>query len=204
MSASSQVPAPIPEAVRHLKRLPGIGEKTATRLIYWLLRQESTVISDLSLALAGLTEGVRECATCCDFCATELCALCSNPRREDQVICVVEQPQDIVAFERSGEYRGRYHVLHGAISPLDGISPDALRIKSLLARIAEADTPIEEVILATNANVEGDATALYLGRLLQPLEIRTTRLAHGISVGTEIEYADAVSLARALQNRREL
>jgi recombination protein RecR len=122
--------------------------------------------------------------------------------RDDSLICVVEDPQDILAFERSGEFRGRYHVLHGAISPLDGVSPDALRIRPLLERLR--DGSVREVILATNPNVEGDATALYLGRLLEPLEVRVTRLAHGISVGTEIEYADAVSLARALQNRRAM
>lgn len=151
-------------------------------------------------ALLSLEEGVATCSQCCNLGASDPCMLCGDPRRARDTVCVVEHPQDILAFERSGEYRGLYHVLHGAIAPLDGVGPEQLRIRELLARIGSVD----EVILATDPDVEGDATALYLARLLQPLGVRVTRLAHGISVGTEIEYADAMSLARALQNRREL
>lgn len=193
---------PIRAAVQQLRRLPGIGEKSATRLVYWLLRAPQGTSADLAAALAALGDGVRECSRCCDLTASDPCRLCAMPSRDDSVVCVVEEPQDVLAFERSGEFRGRYHVLHGALSPLEGVGPDDLRIRPLLERLR--DGTVREVILATNPNVEGDATALYLARLLAPIEVRVTRLAHGISVGTEIEYADSVSLARALQNRQEL
>jgi recombination protein RecR len=192
---------PIREAVRQLRRLPGVGEKTATRLVYWLLRAPEGTARQLSDALGRLAAGVQECTVCCDWTSGPRCPVCASHSRDDALICVVEEPQDVLAFERSGEFRGRYHVLHGAISPLDGVTPDTLRIRPLLERLR--DGTVHEVILATNPTVEGDATALYLARLLGPLQVRTTRLAHGISVGTEIEYADALSLARALQNRTE-
>lgn len=191
---------PIARAVQQLKRLPGIGEKTATRLVFWMLNQQPGTAADIAGALAELEGGVHACSVCCNLTATDPCTLCSDTRRDPTIVCVVEQPQDVLAFERSGEFRGRYHVLHGAIAPLDGVNPDQLRIRELLARLDGVD----EVILATDPDVEGDATALYLARLLKPLDIAVTRLAHGISVGTEIEYADAVSLARAIQNRRAL
>ncbi len=191
---------PILLAVQQLRRFPGIGEKTATRLVYWLLRAPEGTAKDMAEALLTLAEGVCECAMCCNLTAQSPCRLCAQEHRSNAVICVVEEPQDVLAFERAGEYRGRYHVLHGAISPLDGITPDQLRVRPLLERLR--DGQVTEVILATNATVEGDATALYLARLLQPIGLKVTRPAHGISVGTEIEYADAVSLARALQNRQ--
>ena len=195
-------PDPIQEAIRQLRRLPGIGEKTAARLVYWLLRSADGVAGDLAKALSALGEGVQECEVCCDLTSRNRCRLCADARREGGAVLVVEQPQDVVAFERSGEFRGRYHVLHGAISPLDGVTPDKLRIRPLLERLRTGD--VTEVILATDPDVEGDATALYLARLLEPIGVKVTRLAHGISVGTEIEYADAASLARALQNRAEM
>lgn len=191
---------PIQRAVQQLKRLPGVGEKTATRLVFWMLNAQSGTAGAIGEALASLEQGVHACSVCCNLTAADPCRLCADTRRDPTLICVVEQPQDVLAFERSGEFRGSYHVLHGAIAPLDGVNPDQLRIRELLARL----DGIEEVILATDPDVEGDATALYLGRLLKPLDVKVTRLAHGISVGTEIEYADAVSLARALQNRRSL
>lgn len=192
---------PIRGAVQQLKRLPGIGEKTATRLVYWMLNAPQGMPTDLANALLALEDGITPCTTCCNLTARSPCPLCSDLKRVPTMICVVEHPQDVLAFERSGEFRGQYHVLHGAIAPLDGITPSQLRIKELVARV----TPeLEEVILATDPDVEGDATALYIARLLGPLGVKVTRLAHGISVGTEIEYADAVSLARALQYRREL
>ena len=190
---------PIRLAVQQLRRFPGIGEKTATRLVYWLLRAPEGTAPDIAAALVALGEGIQECSVCCNLTSENPCTLC-RADRDDEVICVVEEPQDVLAFERAGEFRGRYHVLHGAISPLDGVSPDSLRIRALLDRMR--DGTVTEVILATNPTVEGDATALYLARLLNPIEVRVTRPAHGISVGTEIEYADAVSLARALQNRQ--
>lgn len=194
-------PNPIQRAVHQLSRLPGVGEKTATRLVYWLLRSPKGTGREIGEALAALEDGVRECGSCCNLGADDPCRLCADDRRDATAICVVEQPQDVLAFERIGEYRGRYHVLHGAISPLEGVGPDDLRIRPLLERLR--DGTVREVILATDPNVEGDATALYLARLVKPIGVRVTRLAHGVSVGTEIEYADAVSLARALENRRD-
>lgn len=191
---------PIRGAVRQLKRLPGIGEKTASRLVYWMLNAPAGMPTDLANALLALEDGVKPCGICCNLTAATPCPICRDPKRGQSMICVVEHPQDVLAFERSGEFRGLYHVLHGSIAPLDGITPDQLRIRELLTRVVPG---VEEVILATDPDIEGDATALYLGRLLTPLGVKVTRLAHGISVGTEIEYADAVSLARALQYRRE-
>jgi recombination protein RecR len=189
---------PIREAVRQLRRLPGVGEKSATRLVYHLLRTPGAA-AGIAQALAALEGGVRECAVCCDFTADERCPVCVNGGRDPSTVLVVEHPQNVGAFERSGEFRGRYHVLHGALSPLEGITPDRLRVRALLDRLR--DGAVREVILATDPDVEGDATALYLARLLGPLGVEVTRLAHGISVGTEIEYADPLSLTRALQNR---
>jgi len=193
---------PIRRAVQQLSRMPGVGEKTATRLVYWLLRAPEGTGREIAEALIALEDGVKECGVCCNLTSRDPCRICADPDRDAAVLCVVEQPQDVLAFERSGEYRGGYHVLHGAISPLDGVGPDDLRIRALLERLR--DGSVTEVILATDPDVEGDATALYVARLLKPIEVRVTRLAHGLSVGTEIEYADALSLARALQNRRDL
>ncbi len=192
----------IRRAVVQLRRLPGIGDKTATRLVYWLLRAKRGTAGEIAQALSLLEEGVRECTVCCNLGGADPCPLCASANRDASIVCVVEEPVDVLAFERAGEFRGRYHVLHGALSPLDGIAPDALRIRQLLGRLG--DGVVREVILATNPTIEGDATALYLGRLLGPLGVKVTRLAHGLSVGTEIEYADAASLGRALYNRREL
>jgi len=191
---------PIRAAIVQLKRLPGVGEKTATRFVYWLLRKPE-IATAMARALSELEERVVECQHCCNLTTSNPCRLCSI-QRDDDILCVVEEPQDVLAFERSGEYRGRYHVLHGALSPLDGVTPDRLRIRPLLDRL-RGET-IREVILATNPTVEGDTTALYLGRLLEDTGIRVTRLAHGLSVGTEIEYANAISISRALKDRREL
>jgi recombination protein RecR len=195
---------PIRKAVRQLSRLPGIGEKSATRLVYWMLTQPGDVPAQLAAALSELGDSITECRVCCTLTTKEddPCSLCRRGDRHDGLILVVEHPQDVLAFERTGEFKGRYHVLHGALSPLDGITPDQLRIRPLLERLRTEE--VQEVVLATDPNVEGDATALYLARLLKPIGVRTTRLAHGISVGTEIEYADSVSLARAFEFRREL
>lgn len=187
-------------AVVQLARFPGVGEKTATRYVYWLLHQPPEVAQALADALVQLRAGVQECPTCRDLTDTTPCRRCADPRRDTTMICVVERPQDVTSLDGSGEYRGRYHVLHGAISPLDGVGPRELRIQELVARLEG----VAEVILAMDPDVEGDATALYLARLLKPLGVRVTRLAHGVSVGTPIEFADKVSLARALQGRREL
>jgi len=195
---------PIRRAVRQLSRLPGIGEKSATRLVYWMLTAPPGTIGPLAESLLDLERTITECASCHDLTTRDLdpCALCRRTDRDDTVILVVEHPQDIRAFERTGEFKGRYHVLHGAISPLEGVTPDQLRIRPLLERLR--GDRVREVILATDPNVEGDATAMYLARLFRPIGIRATRLAHGISVGTEIEYADSASLARALEYRRDM
>lgn len=191
---------PIRRCVQQLARLPGIGEKTAWRLTWWLLRADDELVTELSAAIGALKEGVVECERCCTIAAASPCATCSDARRDSRLICVVERPQDVTAIEGSGDFRGHFHVLHGAISPLDGLGPDQLRIRQLLARL----DGVHEVILATDPDVEGDATALYLARVLKPLGVQVSRLAYGISVGTEIEYADRVSLMRALENRRTL
>ncbi len=169
--------------------------------MYWLLRSPEGTVKNLAEALLAVAEGVRECSICCNLTALEPCAICAAHHRDEKLICVVEQPQDVLAFERSGEFRGTYHVLHGAISPQDGSTPDKLRIRPLLERLR--DGRVQELVLATDPDVEGDTTALYLSRLLHDIPVRVTRLAQGMSVGTEIEYADAMSLARALQNRRD-
>ena len=191
---------PVRRSVLALSRFPGIGEKTAQRLTWWLMRADSEIVEEISAAIGELQDAIEECDTCGILSGENPCLICIDPHRVDQLICVVERPQDVAAIERAGEYRGRFHVLHGALSPLDGVGPDQLRIQSLLSRLKD----VEEVILATDPDVEGDTTALYLAKLLAPLGIKTSRLAHGIAVGTEIEYADRVSLMRALENRREL
>ncbi len=194
---------PIEAAVRQLSRLPGIGRKTATRLVYWMLRAPQGTPGEFAAAIKGLEEGVVECELCCTFTSRERCELCQSEQRDDEILCVVEQPQDVLAFERAGEFRGRYHVLHGALSPLDGVTQDKLRIESLMERLGSQG--FSEVILAMDPDIEGDTTALYLSRRIeqQNLSVRLTRLAHGIAVGTEIEYANASSLSRAFENRRE-
>ena len=193
---------PLRSCVAQLSRFPGIGERTATRLVYWLLRQQPEVSAQIGEALCRLPEQVRRCTQCFDLSKGDVCAHCSDPRRDATIICVVERPQDIQAVENSGGFRGVYHVLDGAISPLDGVGPDQLRVRELLARLESG--VVTEVLVATDPDVEGDATALYLARILKPIGIRITRLAHGIAVGTELEYADRSSVARALENRREM
>jgi len=197
---------PFRRAVLQLARFPGVGEKTATRFAYWLLRQPPEVAEGLAEAIVNLRRTVQECARCRDLASDTLCRRCADLRRDATTVCVVERPQDINGLDGSGTYKGTFHVLHGALSPLDGVGPAELRIRELLARIGGTDggPPVAEVILATDPDVEGDATALYVAKLLKPLGVRVTRLAHGVSVGTEIEYADRVSLARALEGRREM
>jgi recombination protein RecR len=193
---------PLQRCVAQLARFPGVGERTATRLAYWLLRAPPAVAEEIAAAMVELRRDITECELCCDLVTSSPCSRCRDGHRDASVICVIEQPQDIPAIERGGVFCGQYHVLHGSISPLDGVGPEQLRIGPLIARIEAGE--VAEVILATDPDVEGDTTALYLARLLQPLGVRVTRLAHGIPVGTEIEYADKLSLARALQNRREM
>jgi recombination protein RecR len=184
-------------------KLPGVGEKTAQRLAFHVLKSPPEYARDLAAALLALREEVRLCSVCCNLTAQDPCPICKDPQRDGKLICVVESVPDLLAVERTREFRGRYHVLHGALSPLDGVGPDQLKIKELLARLAP-DSGVEEVIVATDPTVEGEATALYLHRLLKPLGVRVTRIAQGVPMGGDLEYADQVTLARALQGRREL
>jgi recombination protein RecR len=188
--------------IQELSKLPSIGEKTAARLAFHLLRSDKGLAEGLADALRSLKEQTRLCATCHGLTETDPCPICANGERAADIICVVEEPADLIAIERSRGFRGRYHVLQGALSPLDGVGPEDLQIGGLLQRL-RGDT-VREVILATNPTVEGEATALYLARLIKPLGVRVTRIAHGIPMGGDVEYADVVTLGRALDGRREM
>jgi recombination protein RecR len=195
-------PAPVARLIEALERLPGIGPKTAQRLAFHLLKQPAAVVRELAEALTDVKALVVHCSSCFNITDADPCRICGDPARDPGLLCVVEEPNDLMAMERTGEYRGRYHVLLGALSPLDGIGPDELKVRELLTRIE--GNHVREVILATNPNVEGDATALYLSKLLRPLGLRVTRIARGLPVGGDLEYADEVTLSRALEGRREM
>jgi len=188
--------------VAELSKLPGIGGKTAARLAFHLLRSSEQNVAALAEALIEMKQKVGFCRRCFHVAETELCQICSDPAREEQRLCIVQEPQDLLAIERSHAYRGRYHVLHGALSPLDGIGPDDLKIPQLCQRLEQE--PIEEVLLATNFSVEGEATAHYLARLFKERGLRVTRLAHGIPMGSDLEYIDAGTVQQAVNGRREL
>lgn len=188
--------------VAELAKFPGIGSKTATRLAFYLLRQPETVSQALAEALLEVKRRIRFCSRCFHITEQDPCPLCSDPARDGSLLCVVEEPQAVLAIERSRSFRGRYHVLHGALSPLDGIGPEALKIAPLLERLREGE--VREVLVATNFTVEGDATALYLARLIQPLGVRVTRLAYGIPMGSELEYVDEATVHRAVEGRRDI
>jgi recombination protein RecR len=188
--------------VDELGRLPGIGPKSAQRIAFYLLKAAPEDAKRLAQAVVEAKERVSWCRRCFNFAEGDLCVYCRDERRDPSVLCVVEEPRDIVAVERTQEYRGRYHVLLGAISPIEGIGPEQLKIKELLGRVN--DEGVQEVILATNPNIEGEATAMYLARLLKPLGLRVTRIASGLPVGGDLEYADEVTLGRALEGRREV
>jgi len=181
--------------------MPGIGRKTAQRLAFHLLRVSPAEVGALAEAMVDCRKNIRACSRCFSITEADPCAICADPRRDDALLCVVEQPSDVLAFERSGEYRGRYHVLDGVISPLEGIGPEDLRIRELLERLR--DGKVSEVILGTNPDLEGEATSLYLSKLIKPLGVRVTRIARGLPVGGDLEYADQVTLARALEGRRD-
>ncbi|KOV60311.1 recombinase RecR [Streptomyces sp. MMG1121] len=183
-------------------RLPGVGPKSAQRIAFHILQAEPTDVRRLAQALLEVKAKVRFCATCGNVAQEELCNICRDPRRDPSVICVVEEPKDVVAIERTREFRGRYHVLGGAISPIEGVGPDDLRIRELLARLA--DGTVTELILATDPNLEGEATATYLARMIKPMGLKVTRLASGLPVGGDLEYADEVTLGRAFEGRRLL
>ena len=195
-------PEPVARLIEALQRLPGIGPKTAQRLTFFLLKRPIDEVRELSASLVAVKERIVSCQSCFNVTDEDPCRLCADPRRDDRVLCVVEEPNDLLAMERTGEFRGRYHVLLGALSPLDGIGPDDIKVRELLARLDAGG--VAEVILATNPNVEGEATALYLAKLLRPLGLRVTRIARGLPVGGDLEYADQVTLSKALEGRREI
>jgi len=192
---------PIARLTALLAKLPGVGEKTAQRLAFYVLKSPPDYARDLAQALLALREEVRLCSSCCNLSAQDPCAICRDAQRDPRLICVVETVPDLLAIERTREFRGRYHVLHGALSPLDGVGPDQLKLKELLGRLGQG---VEEVIVATDPTVEGEATALYITRLVKPLGVKVTRIAQGVPMGGDLEYADQVTLARALQGRREM
>ena len=197
---------PIQDLIDELARLPGIGPKSAQRVAFHLLKVPAQDVRRLSEALVEAKEKVRLCQVCFNLADDELCVYCADARRDGSLICVVQEPPDVIALERTREFRGLYHVLQGAISPIEGIGPEDLRVAELLQRIRGTGAPgearVEEIILATNPNIEGEATAMYLARLLTPIGLRVTRLASGLPVGGDLEYADEVTLGRALEGRR--
>lgn len=197
---------PVQDLIDALSRLPGIGPKSAQRIAFHLLKVPREDALQLAAAISAVKERVTFCRRCYNIAegarGEALCAICADPRRDATVVCVVEEPRDVIAVERTGEFRGTYHVLHGAISPIEGIGPDQLRVKELLARLQPEG--VVEVILCTNPNIEGEATAMYLARLLTPLGVKVTRIASGLPVGGDLEYADELTLGRALEGRREV
>ncbi|HIW48353.1 MAG TPA: recombination mediator RecR [Firmicutes bacterium] len=192
----------ITQLIEELGRLPGIGGKSAQRLAFYLIHQPKERVEALAKAIVQAKAQVHYCSECCNFTDTDPCPICADPRRDRTTIMVVESPQDMAAYEKTKQYHGLYHVLHGAINPMLGVGPEDLKIRELLRRLNQGG--VEEVILATNPNVEGEATAMYLSRLLKPLGVRVTRIANGVPVGSDLEYIDEVTLSRALEGRREM
>ncbi|MDI6710770.1 MAG: recombination mediator RecR [Thermoanaerobacterales bacterium] len=193
---------PVARLIEELSRLPGIGPKTAQRLAFHLVAAPPEAAANLAQAILEAREKLGRCSVCANITDEDPCALCRDPGRDRRLICVVEQPRDLVALEKAHGYRGLYHVLHGSLSPMDGVGPQNLTIDRLLARVREGG--VDEVIVATNANLEGEATALYLAKVLRPLGVRVTRLAYGLPVGADLEYADGRTLARAIEGRRDV
>lgn len=194
--------AAITRAVEEFERLPGIGPKSAQRIVFWLLNTDDDTALRLADAIREVKETVHFCPQCFNYAEGELCEVCANADRDATILCVVEQPRDIMSIERTGSFRGLYHVLGGVISPMDGIGPEELHVRELMARLA--DGVVAEVLVATNPNVEGETTATYLSRLIKPIGVRVTRLASGLPVGSDLEFADEVTLSRSIQSRHEL
>ncbi len=194
--------APLGRLYEHLRKLPGIGSKTALRLAYHVIDMSEEQVRELAEALVLAKKEIKTCKLCHNLSAGELCDVCRLSERDRTVICVVEQPQDVAALERSRGYGGLYHVLHGVLSPLDGVGPDSLKLRELVERSGRDD--VKEVIVATNSDVEGEATAVYIAKLLKPLGINVTRIAHGLPIGGDLEYADELTLSRAMENRRTM
>ena len=192
---------PVQDLIDELGRLPGVGPKSAQRIAFYLLKLPKGDAQQLATAIVEVKERIGFCGTCWNISESDLCGLCADPQRQTGSLCVVEEPKDVIALERAG-FRGRYHVLQGALNPMEGIGPEQLRIRELMSRIS--DEEVQELILCTNPNIEGEATAMYLSRQLQPLGIKVTRIASGLPVGGDLEYADELKLGRALEGRREL
>ena len=193
---------PISRLIRELSKFPGIGEKTATRLAFQILKASSEDVHALAGSILAVKEKIKFCSVCSNITDIDPCALCGNEVRGKDVICIVENPQDLAAIEKTGEFRGQYHVLHGVLSPLDGIGPDELKLEGLVERVVKGE--VREVIVATNPKVEGEATALYIAKLLKPFGVMVTRLAQGLPMGGELEYFDAATVSKALQGRRTI
>ncbi len=197
-----QYALPIANLIDQLSKLPGIGRKTAQRLAFFILDMENSEAEKLANSIIQAKEDIKLCSVCCNLTDVDPCNICSDTSRDKSLICVLENAKDVIAMERSKEYKGEYHVLHGVISPMDNIGPNDIRIKELLQRLSSDD--VKEIILATNPTVEGEATALYIAKIIKPLGIKVSRIAHGIPVGADLEYFDEVTLSKAMENRRQL
>lgn len=193
---------PIDRLINEFSKLPGIGSKTAQRLAFHVINMNPNDVSSLAKALIDVKNEIKYCKVCCNISDTEICSICSNSHRDRSTICVVEDPRDVNAMERTKDYQGLYHVLNGVISPMSGIGPDMLNIKELISRLSSEE--VKEIIMATNPTIEGEATAMYISRLVKPMGIKVTRIAHGLPVGGDLEYADDVTISKALEGRREI
>lgn len=194
----------IEKLIEGFERLPSIGHKTAVRLAFHILNATNEETEEFISAIRNAKKNLKYCSKCYNISDTDPCTICSNPKRNENIICVVEDVKDVIAMERTHEFKGVYHVLHGSISPMNGIGPDDIKIKELLSRIQNPENSIEEIIIATNPRVEGEATAMYISKLIKPLGIKVTRIAHGIPVGGDLEYTDEITLTKALEGRREI
>lgn len=193
---------PISRLIEEFSKLPGVGRKTAQRLAFHVINMNMNDVEALSKAIVDAKKEIRYCSICYNITDKEICSMCSNKNRDSSVICVVEDPRDVAAMEKTKEFNGQYHVLNGVISPMDGIGPDMIRVKELIQRLSNQD--VQEIIMATNPTIEGEATAMYIARLLKPMGIKVTRIAHGLPVGGDLEYADEVTITKALEGRREI
>src|SRR3712207_1118607 len=193
---------PIDRLINEFSKLPGVGRKTAQRLAVHVINMSENDVMGLSKALIDVKKEIKYCSVCCNISDSDICPICSNNHRDSSIICVVEDPRDVAAMERTKDFNGKYHVLNGVISPLDGIGPDMLNIKELIGRLG--DGIVKEIIMATNPTIEGEATAMYISRLVKPMGIKVTRIAHGLPVGGDLEYADDVTISKALEGRREI
>lgn len=193
---------PITRLIEEFSKLPGVGRKTAQRLAFHVINMNTNDVEALSKAIIEAKRDIKYCSVCCNIADTNPCSMCSNKNRDDSVICVVEDPRDVAAMERTREFKGKYHVLNGVISPMDGIGPDMIKVKELIQRLGTQD--VTEIIMATNPTIEGEATAMYIARLIKPMGIKVTRIAHGLPVGGDLEYADEVTISKALEGRREI